>query len=546
MATEPHGTESGADDTFQADRALWWRRLTGRAFYGVLLLATLLGVVSLVAIFALIGRDAVGPAAAAPEWYLVYFGTLVGPTAAYWLVVRERPAAKRVNARAFGVAGGGLALSLTVVVVLSAVGPRDAVIPFAFAAVAPVLVLGHARRYGASHLTGPAVPVSVLAGLAVGFAGHGALRPLLDPVAEWVFVYAVLAVPATGLLKLAADRRLSGRRGWAVAVVTLLAGAAAANAARALGEAPSLAVALTAGVLAPVGLLVVDTVENEPAGRVGLLGPVVLVGGVLAGAWIEARYGIRGVDAWITPTLLLESWSDFRPEQAGVYPQIVGSIMIVSIMALLAFPVGVGAAVYLEEYAPETGLRGRLATVLDVNISNLAGVPSVVYGLLGLALFRRVFGLSPGITVAAGATLALLILPIVIVSAQEALRSVPDELRQGSYGLGASRWQTVRNVVLPQALPGILTGTILALGRAIGETAPLVMIGVATTRFSPPDGLFSGATALPLQIFAAKGNNIPEYRTGVVAAAALVLLVLLLVMNATAILIRNHYQGGNG
>jgi phosphate transport system permease protein len=211
-------------------------------------------------------------------------------------------------------------------------------------------------------------------------------------------------------------------------------------------------------------------------------------------------------------------------------------------MAVLSFPVGVGAAIYLEEYAPSTGWLGRVASVLDVNISNLAGVPSVVYGLLGLALFRNVFGLANGLVVAAGTTLGLLILPIVIVSSQEALRSVPDELREGSYGLGASRWQTVRNVVLPEAVPGILTGTILALGRAIGETAPLVMIGVATTSFSPPSGLFAQTSALPLQIFAAKGNNIPAYRTGLVAATAVVLLVLMLVMNGIAIAVRNRYE----
>jgi len=291
-----------------------------------------------------------------------------------------------------------------------------------------------------------------------------------------------------------------------------------------------------------VGYLVVDTIENDPEGRVGLLGPALLAGGILVGATIESTVGIAGLDSWLTPTLLAESWSDFRPEQAGIYPQIVGSMMIVGIMTFLSFPVGVCAAIYLEEYAPEGGLRGRLASVLDVNISNLAGVPSVVYGLLGLALFRQVFGLTPGIVIAGSVTLGLLILPIVIVAAQEALRSVPNELRQASYGLGASRWQTVRNVVLPEAVPGILTGTILALGRAIGETAPLVMLGLATTRFSVPDGLFSAAAALPLQIFAAKGNNIPEYRSGVVAAASIVLLVLLLAMNATAILIRNRYQ----
>ncbi|TKX53434.1 phosphate ABC transporter permease PstA, partial [Halorubrum sp. SS7] len=236
-----------------------------------------------------------------------------------------------------------------------------------------------------------------------------------------------------------------------------------------------------------------------------------------------------------------ESWDGLTASNAGVYPQIVGSIIIVGFMAVLAFPVGIGAAIYLEEYAPNSGFRGRLATLLEVNISNLAGVPSVVYGLLGLALFRRTLGFGTGIVVSASGTLGLLILPIVIVSTQEALRSVPDDLRQGSYGMGASRWQTLREVVLPEAIPGTLTGTILALARAIGETAPLVIIAVATTTYSPPSGLFSSATALPLQIFAASANAKPEFRHGVVPAAAVVLLTLMLLMNATAIVIRNKY-----
>ncbi|MFC7193775.1 phosphate ABC transporter permease PstA [Halosimplex aquaticum] len=228
--------------------------------------------------------------------------------------------------------------------------------------------------------------------------------------------------------------------------------------------------------------------------------------------------------------------------QAGVYPQIVGSIIVVGVMALMAFPVGVGAAVYLEEYAAETGWSGRLATLLEVNISNLAGVPSVVYGILGLALFRNTLGFGTGIVVSAAGTLGLLILPIVVVSAQEALRSVPDSLRQASYGMGASRWQTLRNVVLPEAVPGILTGTILALARAIGETAPLVVIAVATTTYSPPTGLFSSATVLPLQIYAAHSNFDAAFRHGVVPAAAVVLLTLMLLMNTTAIVIRNRYE----
>jgi len=208
----------------------------------------------------------------------------------------------------------------------------------------------------------------------------------------------------------------------------------------------------------------------------------------------------------------------------------------------MAFPVGVGAAIYLEEYAPESGWKGRLANLLELNIANLAGVPSVVYGLLGLALFNNTLGFGPGLVFSASATLGLLILPIVIVSSQEAVRSVPDSLRQASYGMGASRWQTLRNVVLPEAVPGILTGTILALGRAIGETAPLIIIAVSTTTFTAPNGLFAGGAALPLKIFSTSANAIPEYRKGVVAALAVVLLVLMITMNAVAIVIRNRYQ----
>ena len=197
-----------------------------------------------------------------------------------------------------------------------------------------------------------------------------------------------------------------------------------------------------------------------------------------------------------------------------------------------------GAAIYLEEYAP----ANRLTKLIQVNIANLAGVPSVVYGLLGLALFLKTLGMDRGLVIAASVTLGLLILPIVIVSAQEALRSVPDSHRQASYGMGASKWQTVRNVVVPEALPGILTGTILALGRAIGETAPLVMIGVATTVFAPPTGLFEKATALPLQIFAWASFPQPEFRFGVVAASVVVLLGLLLLLNGAAIFVRYRYQ----
>jgi phosphate transport system permease protein len=526
----------------EAEPSLWWRRLKGRVFEAVLVGATLVGLLALVLLFALVGLDALGLTAAAPQWYLLYVAVLVAPVSAYTLYVRQRPAAAAVNARAFAVAVGGIAISLVAYAVPAALEPYDVAIHAVFAVAPPLMVLGYARSAGESHLTGPAVPVAALVGLAASVALFEPLDALVGGLPVWVAYLVLVTLPVAGLVGGLATRLWSRSVGQGAASLVVGGGLGAVALARYLGVAPSLWLVLASGVAAPVGLLVAHTLDRHQAGRVGLLGPPLLVAGFLVAAWLEGQLGVAGPESWLTPTLLLESWSDFRPEQAGIYPQLLGSIMIVGLMTVMAVPVGVGAAVYLEEYAPATGWRGLLATVLDVNISNLAGVPSVVYGLLGLALFRQGLGLTPGILLAAATTLALLILPIVIVAAQEALRSVPDEYRRGSYGMGASRWQTVRNVVLPEALPGILTGTILAIGRAIGETAPLVMIALATTRFSPPEGLFSGATALPLQIFAAKGNNIPEYRTGVVAAAAIVLLALMLLMNATAILIRNRYR----
>ncbi|QRV14508.1 phosphate ABC transporter permease PstA [Haloterrigena salifodinae] len=226
------------------------------------------------------------------------------------------------------------------------------------------------------------------------------------------------------------------------------------------------------------------------------------------------------------------------PYQAGFLPALVGSVAIMLVIALITFPLGVGAAIYLEEYADD----GYLTRFIQLNIANLAGVPSVVYGLLGLGLFVGLFNIGYGTVLAAAFTIALLILPIVIISAQEAIRSVPDSQRQASYGMGATKWQTIRNVVLPRAMPGIMTGTILALGRAIGETAPLIMIAAPTTVFGLPNGPFSKVSAMPLQIYNWASYPQTEFQYGVVAAGVVTLLVVLLTINSIAIVIRNRYQ----
>ena len=225
-------------------------------------------------------------------------------------------------------------------------------------------------------------------------------------------------------------------------------------------------------------------------------------------------------------------------EDAGVYHALMGSIWVLFLTAALALPVGVAAAIYLEEY----GTRSRVARFIELNIANLAAVPSIIYGLLGLGLFVRLMGMGQSV-MAGAATLALLALPVVILSTREALRTVPSSIREGSYALGATKWQTIWNQVLPMALPGVLTGLILALSRAIGETAPLITIGALTYIPFAPDSVWSKFTVLPIQVFNWVSRPQADFHTNA-AAAILVLLALLLTMNAIAIIVRDRYQRG--
>lgn len=231
----------------------------------------------------------------------------------------------------------------------------------------------------------------------------------------------------------------------------------------------------------------------------------------------------------------LRNFPSRRPEQAGLYPALIGSVWLMFLIVPMVFVIGVGAAIYLEEYAP----KNRMTSFIEVNISNLAGVPSIVFGLLGLTIFVRVMEL--GNSVMAGAlTLGLMSLPIVIVASQEALRAVKMELRHASLALGASKWQTTFNVVLPSAIPGIITGIILAVSRAIGETAPLIMVGAATFISTTPSGIFSDFTALPIQIYNWTSRPQPEFQN-LAAAGIIVLMTMLIAMNSVAIYIRNKY-----
>jgi phosphate transport system permease protein len=225
-----------------------------------------------------------------------------------------------------------------------------------------------------------------------------------------------------------------------------------------------------------------------------------------------------------------------KPELAGILPGLVGSFALMLLTGLIALPLGVGAALHLEEY----GGRSRLARLIEINIANLAGVPSIVYGLLGLGLFVRAMQLGRSL-IAGACTLSLLVLPMVVLVSREALRTVPHALREAAYALGATRLSAIRQIILPMAYPGILTGAILALSRAIGETAPLVVIGALTYITFLPDGLDAPFTALPIQIF----NWVSRPQHGFVinaAAAIVVLLITMIFLNGSAIYLRNRLQ----
>ena len=261
-----------------------------------------------------------------------------------------------------------------------------------------------------------------------------------------------------------------------------------------------------------------------------------------SGAKLEWRSWVNGD--------FLRNVGGSNPAVAGIRVALLGSLWVVFITMLVAVPIGVGAALYLEEYANP---RSRLNQIIETNINNLAGVPSIIYGMLGLTIFVRalepltsgaIFGIqgSNGRTVLSAAlTMALLVLPLIIINAREAIRAVPSSLRQASYGLGATKWETVRDHVLPNAIPGILTGTILSLSRAIGETAPLIVIGASTFIVTDPTGPFSKFTALPIQIYDWTSRPFEQFRN-IASAAIIVLLLLLITLNLSAVLLRNRYS----
>jgi len=514
-------------------------RTVGTVFRYLLLAATLFGIVALVILLIYVANDAIQPLTADPRWHLTFFLTLVLPTLAVGgYLLRTDPASFRFGASVVGLLavstmfGGGAAMIFV-----------DIVPPVVWFGYVLALVVALAGVVGIERFDRRLPFLARFAGAGAVIVGSLLLVPGLVqglPVypTDGIMLTLSLGAPVALVVGRYAAAE-AGRRGTLLAV---LVGVVAVGAGEVLG--PMLAIgAVPATVLLSIAVVptagyAAGVVRRNADVRPGLGFVAVVLGGALVGAVVVDALGFAGPQSWVDWQFLTSAHSGTAAD-AGLYPAIGGSILLMVTVAALSFPLGVGAAVYLEEYAP----NNRFTRFIDVNISNLAGVPSVVYGLLGLGVFVTYLGQPTGTVLIGGATLALLILPIVIISSREALRSVPDEMRQASYGMGATRWQTIRNVVLPRAFPGILTGTILALGRAIGETAPLIMIGAPNVLFSLPTELSSKVSAMPLQVYAWASLFASEpFYQAAVPAGVVVLLIVLLSMNSVAIVLRNKYQ----
>jgi phosphate transport system permease protein len=279
-----------------------------------------------------------------------------------------------------------------------------------------------------------------------------------------------------------------------------------------------------------------DNVESRET--LGKVFEVLFLLGLLIGLFILALLLFDifrdGLGRFLSPGFLTETPSRF-PDQGGIRPAIISSVLLGAVVILVTVPIGVGAALYLEEYAP----KAWWTAIIEINISNLAGVPSIVYGLLGLGVFNYLLGFGPAL-ISGALTLSLLSLPVIIVTAREAIRAVPDSLRNASYGLGVTKWRTISNHVIPYAVPGILTGVIISVSRAIGDAASLIVVGaVGFLTFNP--GLFQRFMALPIQIYSYITRPEPGFASAA-AATIIALLALILVLNGVAIYIRQRFS----
>ncbi|WP_254524675.1 phosphate ABC transporter permease PstA [Natrinema caseinilyticum] len=516
-------------------------RVRGRAFKALCLGATLLALSAVFVLLLYVANDAFKPFTADSGWLLTFVGTVVLPVfgAMAYYYTRDTRAGETATV-ALGLPIASLLLTGGVFITFDHIVSVYQWLAILVAlVVAGGIVSAHSRVRTEADLERLAVTVIVPV-LALWLIPKGILSLPVLPTRSLALVGSFVVPVALAVGWFVRKQRESDRDGGIAAGLTLIGAVAGFALAPIVGLDPFVWMLLVTVTAVPVGLYVESVVRNE-AGVTGLAFPLIVAGGILAGVLITDALGFTGPSAWLDWGFLTNAPSR-TPEDAGFYPPLVGSVMMLLVIVASAFPVGVGAALYLEEYAPERGLWGRVVDLIEVNIGNLAGVPSVVYGVLGLALFVRWGGLNSGTALVGGFTIGLLILPIVIISSQEAISAVPDSMRRASYGMGATKWQTIRNVVLPEALPGIMTGNILAMGRAIGETAPLLIIGAPAVVRIAPNSFTTKISAMPRQIYTWSGAIQQEFQHGVLAAGVVTLLIVLLLMNASAIIIRNKYQ----
>jgi len=539
MATETkHGDKSQAAASFGEVS-----RLRGVVFKYVTLLASLFGIASLGVLLGYVFWDAFGLETAETAWYVGLVFVLVVPVA-FGTYTRENPLAGEVALELVATTLGGLLGAFALVVVLDVIAGAGVWFVYFLTTVVPLAAFYLYGRRAEVNWTGLGMLAAIVLGPVLGTVLLGPLLTAGALLGGPGVYFLSLVVPTALVARSVVDDYLELGGGTYVAVaIAVVAVAAVPVVDTVAGVSRSVWLIFLSIWLVPVAIVSAKNLAVAER-RVGFVGPVAFLVSLVLLAVVPDVLGIAGPTPWFDWQYVTSAPSQFA-EQAGLYPAIVGSVFMIVLVAILTLIIGVGSAVYLEEYAASTGYAGVLTRLIRINISNLAGVPSVVYGILGLAVFANTLRLGFGTVVTAAFTLSLLILPIVVISAREAIRSVPDSLRQASYGMGATRWQTTRNVTLPRAIPGILTGTILALGRAIGETAPLIMIGVATTKFSPPSGLFSKMTAMPMQVYTWARYPEEAFQHGVVAAGVVTLLIVLLSMNSIAIVLRNKFENGD-
>ena len=503
-------------------------------------LASIVGIFSLALLLITALVNALGLKTADLSWYVCYLLIVLSPLLAFsWYCTKHQEVGK-VATRTIGIIIGGALFGTFLLIIFILLDPQIAFVYFTFAILPTLIVWSYVQSQQKQSIYLSLAPiVAILIGT---FLSSFLWKTLPSYPENWLIFVWIFGLPAVFFSRHFLKNTLLEPHRDYIGISTILFSIIVGISTITFTEiSPTISILYFLTIIVPIFLYASVHIVSAEQGRVGLLFPFLLITTILLARIVAVSIGAIQPTPWLDLQFVTSPPSRF-PIEAGLYPALIGSIFIVLLVGFLSLIFGVGAATYLEEYAPRTGIFGILTRLIRINISNLAGVPSVVYGLLGLALFVNLLGMGFGTVIVSSMTLSLLILPIVIVTSQESIRTVPEALRLASYGLGATKWQTIRNVVLPLSVAGILTGTILSMSRALGETAPLLMIGAATTVFKAPVGLESKVSAMPLQVFHWAFSVKPDLREGVAAAGIILLLFVLLSMNGIAIVLRNKYQ----